>query len=130
MDSVRSSMKHLRIIAGWLGCILAGFSASAQSNLAAHSVGEIVTNMVQHAQTGDTNYFIAVLDSSATGKASQLIGMIQRSGMLTNYPSRLESQSPAEVRLNYHYLERGCHFQIDLQKQDTVWKVTRIWFCR
>jgi hypothetical protein len=32
--------------------------------------------------------------------------------------------------LDYHYLEKACHFQIDLAQENGNWKVTRIWFCR
>ena len=96
--------------------LILGCSRTAQTDLAGQSVGDIVTNMVQHAKAGDTNYFAPVLDPSSAAQPSQLLAMIQRSGMLTNYSSRLQSESPTFARLNYHYLERGCHFQVDLRR--------------
>jgi hypothetical protein len=59
-----------------------------------------------------------------------LVEQIKRSGMAENYRSRLEGVSETKARLNYHYLERGCHFQIELEKRDGSWAMKRVWFCR
>ena len=42
----------------------------------------------------------------------------------------LQAVSEKEVRLNYHYLERGCHFQIAIVWQNGSWVIKGIWPCR
>ena len=110
--------------------LVVGCGASSQGPLAGSSIGEVVTNVVQAVNAGDTNRFTKLLDSQASAQVPQLFGMVQRSGIPTNYPSRLQFPSSGQARLNYHDLPRGCHFQIDLQKDVAGWRVTRIWFCR
>lgn len=56
--------------------------------------------------------------------------MIGKSGMPENYRDRLEQRSDNAAHLNYHDLECGCHFQVDLKKQDGAWRVDRVWLCR
>ena len=56
--------------------------------------------------------------------------MVQRSGMLTNYTERLHASSATAARLDYHYPEKGCHFQVTLAKQGTAWHVTGLGLCR
>ena len=93
------------------------------------TVDELVAEIVQHAAADDMAFFSAYLDESSKGQAAQLIQQIKASGMADNFKSRLET-SDTEGRLNYHDLKRGCHFQIDLAKQDGAWSIKRIWFCR
>ncbi len=68
--------------------------------------------------------------SPARRQESNLVAMIRRSGMSTNYVSRCSLNTNGTGRLDYHDLERGCHFQIDLAKTNDTWAVKRIWFCR
>ncbi len=110
--------------------LVAGCSAGARNGLTGQSVGQVVTNIVAFAQAGKTTCFTPVFEPLGDLQTPQLFGMIQRSGMLTNYSGRLQMQSAVKARLDYHYIERGCHFQVDLQKNGSTWRVTRIWFCR
>ncbi len=93
------------------------------------TVDEMVAEIVQHAMADDTAFFAKYLDAPYKGQAKQLIQQIQASGMADNYQSRLEI-TDAKARLNYHYLEKGCHFQIDLERHDGNWTIQRMWFCR
>jgi hypothetical protein len=94
------------------------------------TVDEMVGEIVKHATADDTAFFAEYLDASYKGQEKQLIQQIKASGMSDNYKSRLEGVSETKARLNYHFLEKGCHFQIDLVRQDGVWTIKRIWFCR
>ncbi len=119
------------MMAGCLaGLLWIGGPAMADSHAKATTVGEAVTNLVQHAQAGDTNYFNGLMSTQAPGLANQIMAMIQRSGMLTNYTQRLSSSSPTQAHLDYHYPEKGCYFQVELAKQGADWRVTGIWPCR
>ncbi len=130
-DSVRLSMKRYSLIAGGLaGLLLAACEGAVESKPQAQSLGAAVTNLFERAQAGDINYFTALVVSPAPGSAAGLMAMVRRSGMLTNYTERLHSTSPTEARLDYHYLEKGCHFQVNLAKQGSAWQVTGIWPCR
>ncbi len=93
------------------------------------TVDQMVAEIVKHATADDTDFFVAYLDAPYKEKANQLIQQIKASGMADNYKSRLEV-SETKARLNYHYLERGCHFQIDLMNQDGAWLIQRVWFCK
>jgi len=70
------------------------------------------------------------MDASAKGQAQRMLEQIKASGMATNFTSQLEDLSETKARLNYHELEKGCHFQVDLEKRDGLWIIRRIWFCR
>jgi len=95
-----------------------------------NEVGALVGKMVTRAQKGDTAYFAPLMDPHYKGKETNLVEMIQRSGMATDYVGRCTLHTNGTGRLNYHYLERGCHFQIDLAKTNQTWTIKRIWFCR
>jgi hypothetical protein len=94
------------------------------------SVGDVVTNLAQHANAGDTNYFSSLLGPSHASETSHLLAMIQRSGMVTNYSRRVRRTSPTLARLDYCDIERGCHFQVEMQKESGGWSVSGIWLCR
>lgn len=106
--------------------LLGGCAPAAKTSTA----DEMVAVIVKHATTDDTAFFAQYMDASYKGQEKKLIGQIKASGMADNYRNRLEGVSETKARLNYHYLEKGCHFQIDLEKQDESWTITRIWFCR
>lgn len=89
-----------------------------------------VQELVDKANAGDQEYFKALLDESYRTQVARLIEMIKRSEIKQNHKKRFKTQPDGTGRLNYHYLEKGCHFQVDLKKTDGKWEVTRIWFCR
>ena len=105
-------------------CVL--LAAPTVTNEVATLVAEIVTK----ADHGDASFFAPHMDPHYKGRETNLVQMIQRSGMATNYVDRCTLNTNGTGRLNYHYLERGCHFQIDLAKTNTTWTIKRIWFCR
>jgi hypothetical protein len=94
------------------------------------SLSQLVTEIVRKANAGDTQYFEALLDEPYKGQSAELIEMIKRSEMELNFRQRFEEKSDTTGRLNYHFLEKGCHFQIDLVLDGGTWTVDRIWFCR
>jgi hypothetical protein len=102
-----------------LGC------RKSSDGLTAPTIGELATNIVRLAQTQGTPLESVMEDS----QREQLLEMIRRSGMLTNYTSRLQ-ESQDEAQLDYHELTQKLHFQIDLKRDGRMWKVDRIWLCR
>jgi|ERR1043166_55292 hypothetical protein len=106
--------------------LLGGCGQTAKTATVDRMVGEIV----KRATTDEAAFFTEYLDTSYKGQKKQLIQQIKASGMADNYQSRLEGVSETKAHLNYHFLEKGCHFQIDLVKQDDAWTIKRIWFCR
>ena len=94
------------------------------------TVGELATNLVQRARAGETAYFAPLLDATVSNQAPQLLEMIQRSGMETNYLGRLRKDSTTQARLDYHDPDAECHFQVDLQREGASWTVRRVYFCR
>jgi hypothetical protein len=94
------------------------------------TVDELVGEIVKHATVDDTAFFADYLGASYKGQEKQLIQQIKASGMADNYKSRLEGVSETKARLDYDYLEKRCHFQIELVKLDDSWTIKRIWFCR
>jgi hypothetical protein len=124
---------HYFVLAGfWLMTLvaLAGCSRPAHPGHVDQNLGGLVTNMVQHAQSGDAVYFDSLLRGPDAGEAPKLMEMIRGSGMLTNYMTRVQTNSTADFRLGYHDLARGCNFQVDLLKDGLNWRLKRIWFCR
>ena len=95
-----------------------------------NEVATLVTEIVTRAETGDAAYFLPTMDPNYKGSETNLVAMIQRSGMATNFMSRCTVNTNGTGNLHYHYLERGCHFQIDLAKTNETWTIKRIWFCR
>ena len=91
---------------------------------------QLVGAIVRRANNNETQHFEALLDTSYKGQSSKLIEMIKESEMLSNYGERFRKLSDSTARLNYHDITKGCYFQIDVAKEDSKWKVTRIWFCR
>jgi hypothetical protein len=102
-----------------LGC------RKSSDGLTAPTIAELATNIVRLAQTQGTALESVMEDS----QREQLLEMIRRSGMLTNYATRLQ-ESQDEAQLDYHELTRNLHFQIDLKRDGRMWKVDRIWVCR
>jgi len=94
------------------------------------TIGDLVTNLATRAQANDSSYFGAFLDPAVSNQAPQLVSMILRSGLPTNYLGRLRKDSASQARLDYHDEEHNCHFQVDLQQEGADWKVRRIYFCR
>jgi formiminotetrahydrofolate cyclodeaminase len=94
------------------------------------TIDETVAEIVKHAAIADNAYFTEHMDPSYKGQETKLIEQIKASGMAEDYKNRLENLSETKARLNYHYLEKGCHFQIDLEKQNNSWVIQRIWFYR
>jgi hypothetical protein len=124
-------MKRISILGGCLAAlVLAGRAIPAVNPPKAHGLEAAVAGLVQHAQAGDTNYFNGFLAAPNPVIAGQLVGMVQRSGMLTNYSERLHASSATTARLDYHYPEKGCHFQVTLSKQGATWHVTGLGLCR
>lgn len=109
---------------------LSGCGKARDAAPAPQTVGDVVTNLVARAQANDAAFFAALLDASVSNQAPQLISMIQRSGMQTNFVGRLRKDSATQARLDYHDEESKCHFQVDLQQEGVDWKVRRIYFCR
>ena len=81
-----------------------------------NEVAALITEIVTRAEKGDTAYFACNMDPNDKGKETNLVAMIQRSGMATNYAGRCTVNANCTGNLNYHYLERGCNLQIDLVK--------------
>lgn len=117
-------MKRLFLVIGLLFMLVA---CSQAPRIA--SIDDMVGEIVKRAKADDTAFFAKYVDPSIKGQERKLIEQIKASGMMDNYKSRLEV-SDSKARLNFHYLEKGCHFQIDLEKQNGSWLITRIWFCR
>jgi hypothetical protein len=109
---------------------VAGCGKSPKNLVQPRTAGDVVTNLLAHAQTNDVPYFVTLLDAASSNQAPQLVSMIQRSGMETNYLGRLRKDSATQARLDYHDEEHNCHFQVDLQQKGADWKVRRIYFCR
>jgi hypothetical protein len=99
---------------------------TSSNGLAGQTIGEIATNIVRLAEEGKVRPFASVMEEN---QRQQLVGMIRRSGMLTNYANRLQ-ESRNEGRLDYHEIPQNLHFQIDSKRDGRTWKVTRIWLCR
>jgi len=110
--------------------LLLGTCAVLAASGGANEVAALITQIVTRAEKGDAAYFAPYMDKNDTGQETYLVAMIQRSGMATNYMSRCTVNTNGTGNLNYHYLERGCHFQIDLAKTNETWTIKRIWFCR
>lgn len=108
------------------------------------SIDKLVTEIVVRAKADDKEtfgkYLVAHRDGDLPGdyekraekQSQKLIEMVLRSDMENNYKQRLEHISSSNARLNYHYLEKGCHFQIELEKIEEygTWHIKNIWFCR
>src|SRR5262245_27743050 len=109
---------------------MAGCGKGPESTAQPKTAGDVAADLVAHAQTNDLPFFVSVLDAAVSNQASQLVSMIQRSGMETNYLGRLRKDSATQARLDYHDEERNCHFQVDLQQEGADWKVRRIYFCK
>ena len=109
--------------------VLTAGAVLAESDLT-DRVGPLVREIVTRAKKGDTAYFAPLMDQACKGQETNLVAMIQRSGMSTNYATRCRLETNGTGRLDYHYLEQGCHFQIDLAKTNNTWTIKRIWFCR
>ncbi len=109
--------------------ILSAYAVLAAPNVT-NEVATLVTEIVTRAEKGDAAYFAPKMDPNYRGKETNLVAMIQRSGMATNYLGRCTVNTNGTGNLNYHYLERGCNFQIDLVKTNETWTIRRIWFCR
>lgn len=110
--------------------VFAGCSQPAHPGHVDQNLGMLVTNLVEHAQSGDAGYFDSLLRGRDSGNTERLMEMIRGSGMLTNYLTRVQTNSPANFRLGYRDLARGCNFQVDLLKDGENWRLKRIWFCR
>lgn len=95
--------------------------------LSGRTIGEVATNLVQLASAGDAAAFANVLQSSVP--AADVLAMIQRSGMLTNHASRLHTAGE-RARLDYHSPAQRTHFQVELARESTVWRVKQIFLCR
>lgn len=95
-----------------------------------HEMASLVKEIVAKAEAGDTPYFAPKMDEHYAGRETNLVGMIRRSGMATNYPGRCTINTNGTGNLNYHYLEARCNFQIDVVKSNETWIIKRIWFCR
>ena len=110
--------------------LLSGCRAES-AEISGESIGALVTNLVKQADASETALLASVLQpGDKVTEVSSLMPMIQRSGMLTNYLERLEQHSTTNARLNYHWLERHCHFQVELANTGALWRVTRIGYCR
>jgi hypothetical protein len=97
----------------------------SSAGLSAPTIGELATNIVRLAEAERTPLDSVMAESERT----KLLEMIRRSGMLTNYPARLQ-ESRNKARLDYHERTLKLHFQIDLEKDGQTWIVKRIWLCR
>jgi hypothetical protein len=94
------------------------------------ALGALATEIAAKASAGDSKYFESLMDEPYKGQSEKLIEQVKRSEIQANYKQRFRQLSPTAGRLDYHYLEKACHFQIDLAQENGNWKVTRIWFCR
>lgn len=119
----------LVLLASVIACMV-GCGKGPESTAQPKTAGDVITNLVAHAQTNDVSFFVTLLDPGLSNQAPLLVSMVQRSGMETNYLGRLRKDSATQARLDYHDEERNCHFQVDLQQEGIDWKVTRIYFCR
>jgi hypothetical protein len=113
-----------------LGILVLVICAALATPSATNGIAALVTTIVAKADKGDAAYFAPHMDSHYRGRETDLVAMIRRSGMATNYVRRCTLNANGTGRLDYHYLERGCHFQIDLSKTNDTWRIKRIWFCR
>jgi len=118
-----------------------------------NQVAGLVTEIVAKAKAGDAAYFAPKIEgyskgaetnraaragrdsrgrrpSYYPGAETNLVAMILRSGMETNFPGRCLFTTNGTGRLDYHNIGQQCHFQIDVVKTNETWTVNRIWFCR
>jgi len=121
------------VLAGLCVIAVVGFGGCSRPAHPGHvnqQLGALVTNIVQHAETGDGPYFDSLLQGRDAGGTEKLMSMIRNSGMLTNYMNRVQTNSAMNFRLGYHDTSRGCNFQVYLSKDGESWRLKRIWFCR
>jgi len=118
-----------------------------------NQVAGLVAEIVSKAQAGDAAFFAPKIEGYSTeaktnlvgiasrdgrgrrpsyypGAETNLVDMILRSGMATNYTARCLFTTNGTGRLDYHSIAQKCHFQIDVVKTNDTWSINRIWFCR
>ncbi|MHC4648456.1 MAG: serpin family protein [Planctomycetota bacterium] len=105
-------------------------SIGREESPAKNTIDDLVSEIVARAECHDIEFFNKLLDRPYKGQEQKLIEMILRSAMSNNFKEKLEHKNQTQARLNYHYLEKGCNFQVDLVKEADSWSVKRIWFCK
>ncbi len=89
----------------------------------------LVKDITDRAVVGDVNYFVPKMDPHCVGLATNLMRMIQRSGMASDFRERCSVQTNGTVRMNYHIPERGAHFKIDMVRSNSIWTVRMFELC-
>jgi hypothetical protein len=92
---------------------------------------EAVQRIAERAEEGNTDFFAPLLGDPATAESvMQMIEQIRISEIAETYRDHISERSSSACHLDYHWLERGCHFQVDLVRGSAEWHVERIWLCR
>ncbi|MBN1475492.1 hypothetical protein JXA47_01940 [Candidatus Sumerlaeota bacterium] len=96
------------------------------------ALGDVVQMIADQAEAGNTGYFAQLLEApeGMDDAVAQLIAQIVSSEIAETYRDHISERSDSACHLDYHWLERGCHFQVDLSRSGYHWFVERIWFCR
>ena len=94
------------------------------------SLAALAAELVAKANAGDSLYFQNLMGGADKEQAAKLMEMIKKSGMETNCRERFTEDPVGIGHLNYHDLERGCHFQMKLSPTEGRWAVDKVSFCR
>lgn len=112
-----------------IACALVILSFGCDTTAKSSTIGGLVAEIVSRAKANDERFFNRYLDESFKGQAARLITMINASGMATNFNART-TVNGNHASMDYHDLSKGCHFQVELEKQGSDWTIKRIFFCR
>ena len=70
------------------------------------------------------------IDESDKDKTIEISLMIKKSNLPETYEKHIEKIDETLYRLNYHQLDKGLHFQVDIKNIDDKYFIKRIWLCR
>lgn len=121
---------HIFLLCVGSPVVLAEMPGSEAQGAEPRDIAALVAELVGRAKADDATYFGARMDPGQSGQAEVVADMIRRSGMATNFAERCTFSTNGTARLDYHMLERRCHFQVDLVNSNGIWTARRFWFCR
>ena len=119
-----------RTVAAVLLVSAVGVVGGCSRGFQAHSVAELCQEVAARADAEDELFFQAYMSEAERSEVGSLIGMVKRSKIAFSYTERLHEERDGSFRLDYHWLEQGCSFQIEGTQSDGTWRLCRIWFCR
>lgn len=105
-------------------------SVIAENPIGFNNISELVSYLYRLPDMHVLDELKSYIDEPYKDKTVEISLMIKKSNLPKTYEEHIEKIDETLYGLNYHQLDKGLHFQVDIENIEDKYFIKRIWLCR